>query len=64
MSSRKFKIGQTVTFREPHRQYRECKIIRLLPVEGGSYLYRIKCFAENFERVAKESELALKSPDH
>jgi len=64
MSGHKFKIGHTVTFREPRRHSRECKIIRLLPLEGGSYLYRIKCFAENLERVAKESELASKSLDH
>jgi hypothetical protein len=35
----------------------ECKIMRLLPIEGGSHLYRIKCAVENFERVAKEGEL-------
>ena len=35
----------------------DCKIIRQLPIEDGVNLYRIKCVAENFERVAKESEL-------
>jgi len=39
----------------------DCKIIRQLPVEDGMYLYRIKCVAENVERVAKESELGAAS---
>ena len=41
----------------------ECKIVRLLPIEGGSYLCRIKCVAEKSERVAKRSDLALRSLD-
>ena len=59
MSSHKFKIGQMVRFR-PGRMvgYSECKILRLLPIEEGNHLYRIKCATENVERVAKESELA------
>jgi hypothetical protein len=34
-----------------------------LPAEDGAYLYRIKCAVENVERVANESELALRSLD-
>ena len=46
MSNHKFKIGQTVRFR-PNRLgavvgYSECKILRLLPIEEGNHLYRIK----------------------
>jgi hypothetical protein len=37
--------------------------MRRLPIEGGSYLYRIKCVSEKGERVAKESDLALRSLD-
>ena len=37
---------------------RECTIVRLLPVEGGRQLYRIKCTAEVFERVVPEAQLA------
>jgi hypothetical protein len=57
----KYKVGQTVDF-SPGRwgvpaSPREYEILRLLPFEGGDLLYRIKCAAETFERVAKESEL-------
>jgi hypothetical protein len=37
-------------------------IVRLLPAEGGELLYRVKSKAETFERIAKESELARRSP--
>jgi hypothetical protein len=62
VSNHKFKIGQTVRFR-PNRLgavvgYSECKILRLLPIEEGNHLYRIKWVTENVERVVKESELA------
>jgi hypothetical protein len=38
---------------------REYTILRLLPLEGTEHKYRIKTLAEQFERIAKESELAL-----
>jgi hypothetical protein len=63
MSGHKFTVGQTANFRPGRTSYwapeSECKIIRQLPIEGGSHLYRIKCRTENFERVAKESELSI-----
>jgi hypothetical protein len=34
---------------------RECTVVRLLPVEGGSLKYRIKC---DVERVVTEAQLA------
>jgi hypothetical protein len=64
MTSHKFKVGQTVSFKQSRMGSpagrRECKIVRQLPIENGSRLYRIKCVAENFERVVKESDLALR----
>jgi hypothetical protein len=62
MPLHRFKVGETVDF-IPGRMgmpaaNRECTIIRLLPVEGGSPLYRIKCPTEAFERVAREAQLA------
>ena len=36
---------------------RECTIVRLLPIEGGNHLYRIKCVTEAFERVVPEAQL-------
>lgn len=35
------------------------EIIRLLPTEGDDCQYRIKSSTEAFERVAKESQLAI-----
>jgi hypothetical protein len=39
------------------RRSQECTIMRQLPIEDGSRLYRIKCLGENVERVAKEGDL-------
>lgn len=60
--SHKFKVGDSVDFR-PGRMglpaaSRACTILRLLPVEDGKQLYRIKCAAEAFERVAHEAQLS------
>ena len=60
--SHKFKIGQDVHF-TPNVFGRSgapgtYKVIRQLPFEGDEFQYRIKAVAENFERVAKESQLA------
>jgi hypothetical protein len=57
MSAHKFQVGQTLQFRPGRLGRKECTIVRLLPVENGANLYRIKCMSENFERVAKEAEL-------
>ena len=35
------------------------EVIRQLPTEGDDFQYRIKSSTEAFERVAKESQLAL-----
>jgi hypothetical protein len=66
MARHKFKVGQLVNFVSPRsgapatgRQY---EIVRLLPVENGDVLYRIKSKGEPFERVAKESELSRRVP--
>jgi len=66
MARHKFKVGQLVDFVSPRsgapasgRQY---EIVRLLPVENGDVLYRIKSKGEPFERVAKESELSRRLP--
>jgi hypothetical protein len=66
MAHHKFKVGQLVDYISPRsgaraasRQYR---IVRLLPIENGDVLYRIKSQDEPFERVAKESELSRRVP--
>ena len=62
-SNHKYKVGQAVDLRPGRWGFpassREYKILRLLPVEGGELLYRIKSNAETCERIAKESELTL-----
>jgi hypothetical protein len=62
MAQHKFKVGQLVTF-APARpgvptSLRRYEVLPLLPAEGGENLYRIKSRDENFERMARESELA------
>jgi hypothetical protein len=68
MARHRFKVGQTVNFKPGRMSVppsgREYKILRLMPIEGGDLLYRIKSIAETFERVAKESELAALSKIH
>ena len=67
MARHKFKVGQLVDVVSPRaggsptagRQY---EIVRLLPVENGEVLYRIKSKGEAFERVARESELSRRLP--
>jgi hypothetical protein len=64
-SMHKYKIGQAVDLR-PGRwslpaSTREYKILRLLPVESGERMYRVKSEAETFERSAKESELSART---
>ena len=65
MAQAKFKVGQMVDF-NPARatipaSTREYKVLRLLPIEGGEQKYRIKTIAEQFERIAKESELVKRA---
>ena len=60
----KFPVGASVTFTASSVSRPAAngsyEIIRQLPTEGGGdYQYRIKSSTEAFERVAKESQLAL-----
>jgi len=41
---------------------RQYEIVRLLPIESGELLYRVKSKGEAFERVAKETELSRREP--
>ena len=61
MASHKYKVGQDVRM-TPTRlssllRSQKCTIMRQLPIEDGSHLYRVKCVGENVERVAKEGDL-------
>jgi len=61
----KFKVGETVDFMPGRMGFpagkRACTIVRLLPIEGGKHLYRIKCATEAYERVVPEAQLAQRA---
>lgn len=66
MSSHKYKAGEEVTYEPPKGGLKaglRYKIQRLMPVENGELKYRIKSPAENFERMARESELSCSLPE-
>ncbi len=63
MQTHLYRVGQMVDFHPSQRvgvtmTAREYKVLRLLPVDCGERMYRIKTIAEPFERIARESELA------
>ena len=65
MTRHKYKVGQLVHY-NPRRlgtptSSRGYEIKRLLPLEGGDLLYRIKSPGETFERVAKEQDLTRRA---
>jgi len=66
MTMHKFKVGQMVDFSAARGGVPASgtgyKIVRVLPVEGGLKIYRIKTISESFERVAKEGELEPRAP--
>ena len=59
----KYAVGSTVYFTASNVSRPAAggtyEVIRLLPTEGDDCQYRIKSSSEAFERVAKESQLAL-----
>ena len=59
----KFAVGSTVYFTASNVSRPAAtgtyEVIRLLPTEGDDCQYRIKSSTEAFERVAKESQLAI-----
>jgi hypothetical protein len=59
----KFSVGETVYFTASNVARPAAsgtyEVIRLLPTDGDDCQYRIKSSIEAFERVAKESQLAV-----
>jgi hypothetical protein len=59
----KYRVGETVYFTASNVARPAAsgtyEVIRLLPTDGDDCQYRIKSSTEAFERVAKESQLAL-----
>lgn len=61
MSQHKYKLGDDVSYDAPKGGKSSAalyKIQRLMPYENGELGYRIKSPDEDFERMAKESDLA------
>jgi hypothetical protein len=65
MATHKFKVDQTLMFSPRRIGYpqgdQSCKVVRLMPIEGGEFQYRIKCNYDNVERIVKESQLWFRS---
>ena len=61
--SHKFRVGESVYFTASNIARPGAsgtyEVIRLLPTDGDDCQYRIKSTTEAFERVAKESQLAI-----
>ena len=59
----KYKVGSSVYFTASNVSRPAAsgtyEVVRLLPTEGDDCQYRIKSSSEAFERVAKESQLAI-----
>jgi hypothetical protein len=59
----KYSVGETVYFTASNVVRPAASgtyhVVRLLPTEGDDCQYRIKSSTEAFERVAKESQLAV-----
>ncbi len=59
----KFAVGETVYFTASNvarpASTGTYEVIRVLPTDGDERQYRIKSSTEAFERVAKESQLAV-----
>ena len=63
----KYSVGETVYFTASNVARPAAsgtyEVIRLLPTDGDDCQYRIKSSTEAFERVAKESQLAVPEPE-
>ena len=61
MPEHRFQIGDIVDFTNAHvvlpAPSANCRILRLLSTDGDDPQYRVKCEAESFERVVRESQL-------
>jgi hypothetical protein len=61
LKSHKYHVGEAVYYTSPTfgraAATGSYTVVKLLPLEGDDYQYRIKCSGEAFERVAKESQL-------
>jgi hypothetical protein len=58
-----YRIGQRLKLLGSGRYWARsaglCRVVALLPHEGGPFLYRVRSEVESFERVVPEAELAF-----
>jgi hypothetical protein len=57
----RFSVGQTVRLMQGaiHRgKSISCEVMQIMPFDGSCYQYRVRGVGEQFDRVAKEFELA------
>jgi hypothetical protein len=61
MSGHQYRVGQKVDLSlgifHPNKAI-ACTVVRLLPVEGDGFKYRVRGLFETFERVASEHDLS------
>ena len=61
MASHKYTVGDTVQYTAGafgrSKTSGSFQVVKLLPLEGDEFRYRIKNAGEPYERVAKESQL-------
>jgi len=59
----RFRVGQHLTLLGSGRYWARsaglCRVVAILPHEGGQFLYRVRSETENFERVVPEADLAI-----
>ena len=61
MDTYRFTIGQNVRLMQgaTHRgKSISCKVVQLMPFDGGCFQYRVRNAEEPYDRIAKEHELA------
>lgn len=57
----RFSVGQTVRLMQGaihHGKSISCQVMQVMPFDGSCYQYRVRGLGEQFDRVAKEFELA------
>lgn len=59
----RFAVGQRLTMapggRDFSREAAMCRVVFLLPYEGGALRYRVRSDNENFERIVNEADLTV-----
>jgi hypothetical protein len=65
MDAYRFNVGQNVRLMQGaiHRgKSIYCEVVQIMPFDGASFQYRVRAADEQFDRIAKEHELAEVAP--